>query len=288
MARIGWHSYLQYLLDTYLEVMSGKQVVATGREYTQYFRIDYYCKVGSGKPTKRLGKGIRIFDHLLTYNIFEYKSIHETLSERTFQDYVSRGLHFMTCKEKKTLKGCLTLNILLTRVPKKLFSMKEYEFERLNPWKYRIYCLGLPVYILIQNRMRGVKGGEPMAYYQVLEGDPNYQKQTWGDIVGQNLSGGEDLKKVMIELNREAFMTIVDLIINEARPDIINQARPDIINQVRPGLILEGKVENFLGVLERIASSLLPKYESKLRSLSSLSEFQKLEKEIWSDIAKLG
>ncbi len=272
MSRTDWHSFLQYLLDTYLEIMSGKQIVERCREYTQYFRIDYFCKVGPGKPEGLSIKGIRIFEHLLTYNIFEYKSIHETLDERTFQDYVSRGLHFMTCKEEKTLKGCLTLNILLTRVPKKLFGMKDYEFERLSPWKYRIYCMGLPVYILIQKRMRGVKGGEPMAYYQVLEGDRHYQKRTWGDIVGQNLTGGEDLKKVMMELNREAFMTITDLIINEARP----------------GLILEGMVENFLGVLARIAPNLLPKYEKGLKSLTSLSEFQELETQIWSDIAKQG
>jgi len=61
-------------------------------------------------------------------------------------------------------------------------------------------------------------------------------------------------------------MTIADIIIDEARPSIINEARP--------GIIPEGKVENFLNVLVRIAPGFPPKYEAALKALTSFSIFK--------------
>ncbi len=60
-----------------------------------------------------------------------------------------------------------------------------------------------------------------------------------------------------------------------------------IIEEARPGIVLEGKVEVFLVMLTRYAPSLQTKFETRLKSLTTPSEFQELESEIWSDISKL-
>ncbi len=269
---IIWHPILQMILDDQLELMSGKRILEKGREVFKFYQIDYFCRTGRGKPRGRAARvtGTLPFDHLLEYNVFEYKSINETLNDRTFRNYVARALMFESCHLKtKSLRGRLTLTIVLTRLPSAVLKDKTYEFTKLTPWKYYCNFKGLPVYILIQREMRGVDGGEPLAYLQVLEGDPGYQRKTWRHLIGQNLGGENYLKDIMIKISEEAYMTIQE----------------QIIEEVRPGIFEEGKEEGRAELLLKLASinEFLPKYEQALASVKTPAELALLVAEIMGE-----
>ncbi|MDJ0838260.1 MAG: hypothetical protein QNK37_17215 [Acidobacteriota bacterium] len=274
---IPWHPIVQEIFDDHMELMSGKRILERDREVYTHFQIDYFCRTGRGKLRGKAAqiKGIRPFDHLLEYNVFEYKSINQTLNDKTFREYVARALMFESRHTKRSLRGKLTLNILLTRIPTALLKDPTYGFKPLTPWKFYCNCMGLPVYILIQRKMRGIDGGDPLAFLQVLEGDPTYQKKVWGDLIGQDLTGVEALKDIMMKIGREAYMTIADLIIEEARPKIIDEARPSIV--------AEAKVKSLTKLLKK--SGLWSEFHPALQAAQTLDELEQLENRIYDRIS---
>ncbi|MDJ0836076.1 MAG: hypothetical protein QNK37_06125 [Acidobacteriota bacterium] len=310
--KIDWHDILQTILDNHLAMMSGKQILETEREVSKHMRIDYYCRTAPGRPEDPAEnvEGIRPFDHLLEYNVFEYKSIHETLNERMFREYAARAIIFETRHGEQSLQDKLTLNIILTRVPRNLLQNPNYSFTAVTPWKYRCDFQGLPVYLLIQRKMRNINGGEPLAYLQVLEGDPRYRKEVWGNLIEQNLTGEKDLEGIMIRISREAYMSIAERIIERARPIIAKQAiegarstiakeaiegarptiakeavegaRPRIIEEARPRLLFEGKMQTLTRLLDK--KDLWHKYGDALQSARTLAELDEIEAKIMEDL----
>ena len=293
-----WHQHLEGILQQYMEVMSHMTVVEDHREMEQHFRVDFYCRVDPNEPACTEISGILPFDHLLEFNIIEYKSIHQGLDRLTFEEYIARAQLFRTRKEKKGLFDRLTLTILLTSTPQKLFKQYAGEFEQLTPWKFRTYARGIPVYILIQKRMRGIDGGEPLAWLQVMEGDVRFQKSTWTHIMNQDTVNSEDLRKVMLKLNREAYMTIAETIreeaVNLARPKIIEAARPKIIEAARPRIAEEAIEEarpkilaaGLIVMLRNGWPHLLPNYESALEKIKNQAEYDELSARVMTEISK--
>ena len=300
-----WHSILQGIFDEHLSQMSGKVVLETERELHQFYQIDYYCRVGSDLPESELVPGIRPFDHFLEHNLIEYKSIHETLNERVFQDYLARASLFESRRAKEFLKGKVTLTILLTREPVGLLQLEKYSFQSINPWKYYLDDRGTPVYLLIQKGTRNISGGEPFAYLQVLEGNKNYQKHVWADIVNQNLTGEEALKRIMIDINREAFMSIRQQIIEEVRPMFLSEGekrglvkgeKRGLVKGEKRGLIkgekrgfvkgeLEAMKRMLLAMLTNFAPKLLPRFKPQIESAKTLKDCKDLEADIYKAIS---
>ncbi len=277
--RIDWHKLLQDILDNHLEMMSGKQVLEADREMSAHFRIDYFCRCGSGPPAGRAATigGIRPFDHLKTCNVIEYKSIHQTLNERTFRAYVAKTLLMET---RIGSQDETTLTILLTRLPRALLKSR-YGFEQLTPWKYRSRFLpSLDIYLLIQRETRGIKGGEPLAFLQVLEGDSRYQGMVWQAVMAQDIEDDHDLKKVIMTIDREGYMTMLEKITKEAVETAVEAAVEAAVK--------EGEIKT----LRRILSSILearPKFQARygsaLAAATTVEEIRKLETAIMRDLA---
>jgi len=293
--RIYWHRILQDILDKHLELMSGKEVLERDREFSTHFRVDYFCRCGDALTA--VVDGVYPFDHLRGYNVIEYKSIHETLSEQVFRSYIGKTL---LIEDRYRAQGDTTLTIVLSRVPRKLLMRAAYGFLEITPWKYRSSVFhDLEVTILIQSRTRGIEGGEPLAFLQALEGDPRYQKKTLEGIMAQEFGQSEALEDIIMRVSGGAFMSIISEaiekakpsiiakakpeIIAKAKPEIIAKAEPEIIARAKPSILAEGEQKSLRNTLRMILASraeLRERYGKALAAAETLGELQRLQKEI--------
>ena len=195
----------------------------------------------------------------------KYKSIHQILDDATFRGYVAKAL---LLESRLGTRGETTLSILTTRLPRKLLR-NDYGFEEITPWKLRSrFFPDLDIYLLIQRKMRGIEGGEPFAYLQILEGNRRYQRNTWQAIMDQDIENTEDLKKVIMEIAREGFMSIIEEAIEEAKPQ----------------MIAEGMVRVLTALL--IAKPrLAARYGQALEAATTIEEIRRLETAIMRDLA---
>jgi len=280
--RTDWHKLIQDILDEHLEVMSGKTVVERDRESSTHFRVDYFCRCSDEPPAGRAATvaGIRPFDHLRGTNVIEYKSIHETLTDRAYRGYLGETL---LLESRLEARGDMTLTIVLTRVPRGILSQEIYGFREITPWKYQTTVLGdLEVTILIQRMTRGIAGGEPFAYLQALEGDPQYRKETWRGILAQDLERPDPLKDVIMKLSREDFMSIADEFRREGeRRGLRRGEQKGLIKGEKQGMHKE--LSRVLMAIVTSRPELEARYATAIANATSLAELRKLETSIMRD-----
>jgi hypothetical protein len=257
--------------------MSGKIIEEAQREEMRSFQVDYFCRA-TGKPgPKPKQEGIKPFDHLKRYNIIEYKSIHEVLNEQTFRHYVGRALAIEGAPKQKGWQGQTTLTILTTRLPSRLLSRKAYGFEEIHPWKFRSTWIDdMDIVILVQRRMRGFAGGDGLALLQVLEGDPRYQQECWREVLSQDLITKNVLKKVIMDIDEEVYMSLVEELKEEGRVEGRQEGR---VEGRQEGELI-GQTRLLLNMLRRMAPDLFKRYEANIRAVRSLDDFARLESQI--------
>ena len=112
---------------------------------------------------------------------------------------------------KKHRRGLTGLTILALRKPVKLLEVERYAFKKIKPWKYETcFMSDLPVTILLLRELQLVKGGDALAWLQLLEPNPKRRTKAWSLILNQELTGREHIKSTMINMDKEAVMTIAD------------------------------------------------------------------------------
>ena len=261
---IKWHDIIQEILKQHLGLMSGKILQEAGKERSTYFQADYYCLV-TGNLSEPDQPKILPFDHLKERNIIEYKSIHEVLNEEMFRHYVGRALLLETPEKEISYRGRMTLTILTTRKPKQLFGIAEYKVKSINKWKYvSSWVKDLEIYILVQKEMRGEKAGEALALLQVLEGEKAKQLKFWNDLLNQDLSNADTIKKIMEEISMEGYMNLSKFLQDQGE--------------------MKGRVTELVKILKRTSPKLVQKYETDLGSVKTLEEFEVIEEKILKEL----
>ena len=269
---IKWHDIIQEILKEYLGLMSGKEVQEAGKERATYFQADYYCLVTGNLDLPDKPK-VMPFDHLKERNIIEYKSIHQTLNEARFRHYIGRALLLENPEGEASFQGKMTLTILTTRKPEKLFAVKQYKIKAVNRWKYvSSFLKDLDIYILVQKEMRGEKAGEALALLQVLEGERERQVEFWNELLNQNLANVDVIKKIIQEISQEAYMNLVTFLKNQGRAEGIAEGE------------MKGRIAELVRIIKRGSPKLLEKYGVELKNVKTLEEFDVLEEKIWQEL----
>ena len=281
---INWHSIIQDILDEHLPLLSGKKIKEGAREFSRYIKIDYYCEVEGDLPLEDEGRDIiRPLNHLKEKNVIEFKSYHETLNESTFRHYVMRALAVEMPKLGVSYQGKVTLTILSSRVPETLLKIPEYHFKPITKWKYHSsFIKDLDIYILIQREMRGIRGGEGLALFQVLEKDPDKQHAAWHDLFSQNLRNADVLRKIAEQISKEEVMSLVEEMklvgkeegrMEEAREGIIKvlEARvKDAPAEIKDTLSAITSLENLRALLKQAAlASTIDDFKEALNKMTA-------------------
>ena len=268
-SRVPWHELIQDIFDEFLPVMSGRGIEIGDREFNKTFRVDYYCRAGAPLAGAQDPSVIRPFDHFREHNIIEYKSIHQTLTEAQFRNYVGRALVLENSGDGPSLQGRLTLTILTTRTPRKLLAVAAYGFERLADWKYRAnWVPELDIIVIIQKETRGIVGGDPLGFIQVLEGNARLQASTWETLLDQDLLAQDVFKRIMETINREAYVSVLEQVRTEGKAEGLTEG-------LTKGLT-KG-VQSQIATLRKIAGSeaALP-FERRLETADSVEELKEL------------
>jgi len=220
MEKIPWHPIVQELFDNKLSFMSGKTVTEGEREWNAHIKVDYFCRVEPEKPySGEITSGVKTFDHLGPANLIEYKSMWEGLNLLTFWYYLSRANVVAYFEKEAGRRAHTTLTILTTGRPR-LLDNPLFGFTELFPWKFKSkWHPYVDVYIIVQQATRGIQMGEALAYLQILEGKKAHQEACWQNALDQNLSNTDDLKRIMIKINKEVFMNLIEEFKKEGREE---------------------------------------------------------------------
>ena len=162
----------------------------------------------------------------------------------------------------------MTLTILTTMKPELLIKKSEYKIEKINAWKYESRWIPyLPIYILVQKEMRYIKGGEALVLLQILEGDKNRQKQSWQEILSQNLNNSGELKKFIEKINKETYMNLVEELKKEGRK--------------------EGEIRGEIKVLSWFNPEKAKKYQDNIKLARTNEQFLEIEEQVKRELKEL-
>jgi len=98
----------------------------------------------------------------------------------------------------------------------------------------------LQVTIIILRALQREKGGESLAWLQLLEPDPLRRPAAWANILDQDLTSRERIKSIMVKMDEEAFMTIAEELRVEGRVQGIAQGRVAAKAEVARNLMRKG------------------------------------------------
>jgi len=236
------HRFFQELMTVKADVMCGYQITAGERESRTHIQVDYFCIADRERPHRGPERGIRPFADFARYNVIELEGMGRTLSESRFRYHLGRALVMENPAGQSSRQGEIGLTILAVHKPVKLLKEGRYGFERVTPWKYRARILfDLPVTIIILRELQQVDGGEPLAWLQILEPDPNRRAAVWSHILAQKMTGQDQLKSLMMEMDKEAFMTIAEELRAEGRQVGLQEGRQVGLQEGRQVGLQEGR-----------------------------------------------
>ena len=243
------HQVFQDIMKEKAHVMSGYEIALGQREARTHIQVDYFCAVNHNKPYVGQEKGIRPFSYFRPYNVIELEGPGNTLNESRFRYHLGRTLVMENPAGKKHRRGVTGLTILAVRKPVKLLEKERYAFKKIESWKYETRFMDdLPVTILLLRELQLVKGGDALAWLQLLEPNPKRRSKAWSLILSQELTGREHLKSTMINMDKEAFMTIADEFREEGMEKGIAKGRVEgRVEGIEKGLlVLRGLLEDGL------------------------------------------
>ncbi len=205
------HQLFQDLMREKADVMSGYQIHEGERESRTHIQVDYFCIADLDKPYMGPEQGIRPLSDIRKYNVFELEGLGRTLNESRFRYHVGRTLVMENPGGKRSRLGEMGLTIITIHKPVKLLGLSHYAFKEEEPWKFKTMILNnLPVTIIILRELEGIKGGEALAWLQLMEPEPQRRTEVWTTILDQDLTSRDRLKSIMIKIDEEAFMTVAE------------------------------------------------------------------------------
>jgi len=286
--QIDWHAIVGDLFDEALDALSGFAIRKQGREKRSYYQVDYLCEIEPDQQYSGPIEGIRPFDHLEALNLFELKFWGDVLDEDVFRYYSGRSLA-KAHQARKGMRGKTTLTIMTVHRPTKLLALEQYGFAELSPWKYRSRWVdGMPIYIVPLNDLKGLDGGEAMAYLQALEARPEAQRRIWPKLLRMELAGKELLKKLIMRIDEEALMSIAEEWRLEGeqrgerkgkREGKLEGKREGKLEGKREGLY-EGLYGSLVRILERATPDIRARFETKLQATRDIEALEAMQIEI--------
>ena len=258
--RVDWHGILQDLFDEALDALSGFEIVKQGREKRSYFQVDYVCELDPEHRYEGPIGGVRPLAHLKQFNLFEFKLFGDTLDENLFCYYCGRAL-MRAHRNRDGARSENTLTILTVHKPVSLLANRRFGFTRGEPWQYRSNWIdGLEITVIPLIELRGRAGGEAMAYLQAIEADPAHRKTVWPELLGRELAGKELIKKIIMGIDEEAFMSILE--------------------EVKTEGLIEGKRSTLTRMLEFTTQAIRARFEAQVVAADNLERLEELETQI--------
>jgi hypothetical protein len=205
------HCMFQDLMKAKAHVLSGLHISEGMRESRTHIQVDYFCIAEPDQPFHGPERGIRPFADFRRFNVLELEGLGRSLGEGRFRYHVGRTLVMENPAGQPSRQGEIGLTILVVHKPEKLFKQGLFRFEKVTPWKYRSVVMNnLPVTIILLRELQKVDGGEPLAWLQLLEPDPERRVAVWANILGQKIPGREQIRRIMMKADEEAYMTIAE------------------------------------------------------------------------------
>ena len=205
------HQTFQDIMREKADVMSGYQIKMGEPERRTHIQVDYFCIADLDKPYQGPERGIRPLANFQHYNIIELEGLGKTLNEGRFRYHVGRALVMENPSGKRSRNGQTGLTIITVHKPVKLLGIDEYGFQEQTAWQFHTtFIRNLPVTVVILRELQDIKGGEALAWLQLLEPDPTRRPATWAAILDQDLTSRDGLKRIMMDMDKEAFVTIAE------------------------------------------------------------------------------
>ncbi len=227
------HQSFQDLMDKKGDVLCGFAMEGE-REARTHIRVDYFCKVDLNQPYHGDEEGIRPFDDVRPFTVFELEGPNRTLSKHRVRFFIGRTLIKENPHHGVHHFGEIGLIIVCVHKPIQLLKENEFQFEKITPWKYRAMVMeNLPVTLILLRELQKVKGGDAAALLQILEPNKNRRKAVWQHVLDQDLSGKEQLKSTMLKLDKGVFMTVLEEMKLEMKEVAIEEAREQVREVVR-------------------------------------------------------